>query len=106
MEEIINKLIDIDNMSKGMIDKIEKERLNIDELVEKELDKQKSKIDVTINMKLRVKKDELDNNFKEFKANLDIETNKKIAQINQEYQNIKQKRVDNIVNSIINKELK
>ena len=57
MEEIINKLIDIDNMSKGMIDKIEKERLNIDELVEKELDKQRSKIDVTINMKLRVKKD-------------------------------------------------
>lgn len=34
MEEIINKLIDIDNMSKGIINKVEEKNLNIDELIE------------------------------------------------------------------------
>ena len=56
MEEIINKLIDIDNMSKRIINKVEEKNLNIDELVEKELEKQKSTIDSTINMKLKTKK--------------------------------------------------
>ena len=45
MEEIINKLIDIDNMSKGIINKVEEKNLKIDELVENEIDKQKSAID-------------------------------------------------------------
>lgn len=101
MEEIINKLIDIDNMSKGIINKVEEKSLNIDELVENEIDKQKSAIDAIINMRLRIKKNELDNKFKEFKSNLDIETNKKIERINQEYQNIKQEKVEKIVKNII-----
>lgn len=101
MEEIINKLIDIDNMSKGIINKVEEKNLKIDELVENEIDKQKSSIDSSINMKLRIKKEELDKKFQEFKSNLDIETNKKIEQMNQEYQNIKQEKVEKIVNNII-----
>lgn len=101
MEEIINKLIDIDNMSKGIINKVEEKNLKIDELVENEIDKQKSAIDSSINMKLRIKKEELDKKFQEVKSNLDIETNKKIEQINQEYQNVKQEKVEKIVNNII-----
>lgn len=102
MEEIINKLIDIDNMSKGIINKVEEKNLNIDELIENELDKQKTKIDVAINVKLKVKREELDSKFKEFKSNLDTQTNKKIEQINYEYQNFKKKKVENIVTNIIN----
>lgn len=102
MEEIINKLIDIDNMSKGIINKVEEKNLNIDELIENELDKQKTKIDVAINVKLKVKREELDSKFKKFKSNLDAQTNKKIEQINYEYQNFKKEKVENIVTNIIN----
>lgn len=102
MEEIINKLIDIDNMSKEIINEVEEKNLNIDELIENELDKQKSKIDAAINVKLKVKREGLDSKFKEFKSNLDIETNKKIEQINYEYQNLKKEKVEKIVTNIIN----
>lgn len=102
MEEYINQLIDIDDIAKGMINLVEKESINMDEMVENELEKQKSKIDATINMKLRLKKDDLDSQFKEFKDGLDIETNKKIEKIKQEYQNKKDEQVQKIVNNIIN----
>lgn len=66
------------------------------------MDKQKSKIGAAINVKLKVKREGLDSKFKEFKSNLDIETNKKIEQINYEYQNFKKEKVEKIVTSIIN----
>lgn len=102
MEEIINKLIDIDKMSKNIVSEQNNRKENIDDLIEVEIEKQKLEINAKYDLKLKMKNEEIAHKLEENKKKLmekeEIEKNN----LEKEYNDLKEVRIQKIMSKIIN----
>ena len=102
MEEIINKLIDIDKMSKKMLTQQNNRKENIDELIEAEIEKQKLEINAKFDLKLKMKNEEIANRLEESKNNLLEREKNEIAKLEKEYNDLKEVRIQKVMSKILN----
>lgn len=102
MEEIINKLIDIDKMSKNIVNEQNSRKENIDELIETEIEKQKLEINAKYDLKLKTKSEEMANKLEENKKMLLEREQKEINNLEKEYNDLKETRIQKIISKIIN----
>lgn len=102
MEEIINKLIEIDNESRNKIEVAERTKENIDEMIDEKLQKEKQKIDSLYSAKIRLKQDEYKTKLENEEVRVENETNNKILNINEKYLKNKENISEMIFKKIIN----
>lgn len=102
MEEIINKLIDIDKMSKKIVDEQNNRKESIDELIETEIEKQKLEINAKYDLKLKMKNEEMANKLQENKKRLLGREQKEINNLEKEYNDLKETRIQKMISKIIN----
>ena len=102
MEDIINKLIDIDKMSKKILIEQNNRKENIDELIETEIEKQKLEINAKFDLKLKMKNEEMASKLEENKKKLiEIEKNE-IIKLEKEYSDLKEVRIQKVISKILN----
>jgi hypothetical protein len=102
VEEIINKLIEIDNESRNKIEVAERTKENIDEMIDEKLQKEKQKIDSLYSAKIRLKQDEYKTKLENEEVRVENETNNKILNINEKYLKNKENISEMIFKKIIN----
>ncbi len=101
MEEIINKLIDIDKMSKSIVNEQNIRKENIDDLIEMEIEKQKTQIDANFELKLKLKNEEISRRLEENKQRLLEKEKSEIEKIEKQYNDLKEQKINKIINEII-----
>lgn len=104
MEEIIKKIIEIDNNAKAIIKDESNKKQNIDEAIEEEFNTQKAVIDLEYKDEINKKKNEknalFENKKNEINENLKLEINK----IQNFYNENSEKIIASVVESIKNEE--
>lgn len=101
MEEIINKLINIDKMSKKILTEQNNRKENIDELIETEIEKQKLEINAKFDLKLKMKNEEIAKRLEENKGKLLEKEQKEINDLVNEYNDLKEVRIQKIIDKIL-----
>lgn len=101
MDEIINKLINIDNTAKKIIDEAETKKENIDELVEESLTKAKNMIDSKYYSKIKFKESQLDSRLEKTKSEIESNLEIQLNQLENEYNLQEQKQIENILNQLL-----
>lgn len=104
MEEIIKKIIEIDNNAKAIVKDENNKKINIEEAIEEEFNTQKVVIDLEYKDEINKKKNErielLESKKREINENLKLEIDK----IQNFYNENSERIVASIVNSIKNEE--
>lgn len=105
MENIIKQIIEIDNKSKQIVENIEKDNKNLDEIIENQLEIRKLEIDNEFNQKLQLKKQQIENDLKMNTQRILSDTALKIEELQNIYNQDKQKKIKKIVDTIIYKKV-
>lgn len=101
MEILINKLIDIDNMAKQIIGNEEEKENKLDEIMQKELNKEKAKITAKYNSKIKLKKESLDKTFLKEKEQIESSQKNEIDILKNNFNTFKKEKLKNLINEII-----
>lgn len=101
MEEIINKIIELDNIGKLKISKIKEKQENIEIYINKQLEKEEEAIDSKFLYKKKNIQEKYDIMFNQKKAELDIERDKKIEELRKKYEVAKQQILGHFLEEII-----
>ena len=98
MEEILKKIIDIDNNAKKIIDFAEQNEKNIDEFIDAECNKKKSMLDMEYKIEIGNKTKKYQELLEKKKSEIDYITREKFEQIEKSYR----ENEENIINEIVN----
>ena len=85
MDEIINKLIEIDEQAKSEIKVAESKKENLDDLIEERLKKEKDKIDCKYTTKLRFKENELKEKLEKEQERINSNLQMELDKLENEY---------------------
>lgn len=100
MEEILNKIIEIDKNAKAIVKEENERKLNIEEVIEKEFDTAKVVLDLEFKDEITKRKDEKNSQLEQEKAKIDSKLQTQIDKLKNEYIGKEKQIVENIVNSI------
>ena len=101
LEEIINKIINLDNKAKEKIKTIKEKEEKIESYINEQLQIEKDKIDGKFLYKKKNIQEKYDKLFEDRRQKLDQEKQNQIININQKYEQEKQKIIDQLLKSII-----
>lgn len=101
MEDVIKKIIEIDNYAKNKIKDIQKKQENIEGLIEKKLIEEKNKIDNRYAYKRKKIQEKYDQLFEIERNKLEENKQKQITKLQEVYKNDKSKILNKLINSII-----
>ena len=104
MEEILKKIIDIDNNAKSIISVAEENEKNIDELIEEQTNKKKAMLDMEYKIEIGNKEKKYKELFEQKKNEIDLNTKEKIEQLEKKYRENEQKVMNDIIRKIKNEE--
>ncbi len=104
MEEIINKIIDIDNNSKRIVEQELKKKNNIDDYIESEFNNEKIIIDIQYKKEIIKVQEKYKNMFEEKKNQIKDSINEEIKNIEKKYSEVEDKLVNDIVAKVIKEE--
>lgn len=102
MNDVINRLINIDNAAKQIVKKEEIRQVNIDDLVLDELNQKKLEIDSDYEVRLKIKKERLDKSLDENKKKIESKIQSDISKMEAQYNRNKKEIVNNITSKILN----
>ena len=102
LEEVIKKLIEIDEKAKNKINTIKQKEDNIEEEISAKLKAEKEKIDNQYVLKRKSLKDKFDKLYQENCDRINVEKETQIKLLRQKYNDDGENIVDKIIYSIIN----
>ena len=97
MKDTIDKLVDIDNQSRAIINKCEEKEENLDNYVTIELEKRKAEINAKYKYKINFLKSECDKDFSNKKEEIDENTKKVIQDIQNDYNEKKDEKINEMI---------
>ena len=103
MENIINKLLEIDAHAKSVVLEYQEKKNNLDVYVSEEINKRKRDIDSTYNFKINFRKQEFQRKLEEKKSAMQKIKENGIKELQVRYNIEKERLANEIYNSIINK---
>ena len=98
MKDTIDKLVDIDNQSRAVINKCEEKEENLDNYVTIELEKRKAEKKET---EERLEKQRADKDFSNKKEEIDENTKKVIQDIQNDYNEKKDEKINEMIEKIL-----
>ena len=101
MKDTIDKLVDIDNQSRAIINKCEEKEENLDNYVTIELEKRKAEINAKYNYNINFLKSECDKDFSNKKEEIDENTKKVIQDIQNDYNEKKDEKINEMIEKIL-----
>lgn len=101
MKDTIDKLVDIDNQSRAIINKCEEKKENLDNYVTIELEKRKAEINAKYKYKINFLKSECDKDFSNKKEEIDENTKKVIQDIQNDYNEKKDEKINEMIEKIL-----
>ena len=102
MEDVINKIIELDECARKKIKIIEEKENNIETYINEKLKVEKEKIDNIIAYKKKNRQEKYEQEFTKRKELIDEYKQKQIIELQNKYEKEKQEIVKKIVNNIIN----
>ena len=103
MENIINKIIELDQNAKRKISTIKEKEENMETYINEKLKVEKEKIDNKYLYKKKNLQEKYDSNYEQRKLDLDEYKQKQIIQLQTKYEGEKKDILQKIINSIISK---
>lgn len=100
MEEIINKIIEIDNKAKAISADEKNRNQKIDDFIEEEFNKEKNKLNKQYEEEMKNQSQKYNALFLEKKAEIDSEVNNKTFQINEKFKKDEKNIIKHIVSVI------
>lgn len=100
MEEIFNKIIEIDNNAKSITNLEKEKKLNLDEYIESEFGIKKVVIDMEFKDDLEVQKKKYEEMFQEKKKEIDEKTKQEIEDVEKVYKEKESEIIENIITII------
>lgn len=104
MEEILNKIIEIDNNAKAIVNEEKNKKENIEDIIEQEFKTQKTVIDLEYKDEINKKRNEKTAQLEERKREIDDNLQIEIDKIQKSYYENESEIIANILSSIKNKE--
>ena len=104
MQEIINKIIEIDNNAKSIIKQEKEKRDNFEDFVNSQFNTKKASLDLEYKDEINKKRQEYDNLFAQKKQSIENSVKEEISNIEKNYREIEEKIIIDIVNKIKNGE--
>ena len=101
MDNILNKIIELDNTAKKRIMDIREKEENIETYISEEIEKEKAKIDSKYLFKRKKMQEKYDEMFEQKKQELDSEKEKQISLIKEKYEQEKGKILETVLSNII-----
>lgn len=101
MDNILNKIIELDNTAKKRIMDIREKEENIETYISEEIEQEKAKIDSKYLFKRKKMQEKYDEMFEQKKQELDSEKEKQISLIKEKYEQEKGKILETVLNNII-----
>lgn len=101
MKDTIDKLVDIDNQSRAIINKCEEKEENLDNYVTIELEKRKAEINAKYKYKINFLESECDKDFSNKKEEIDENTKKVIQDIQNDYNEKKDEKINEMIEKIL-----
>lgn len=105
MEEIFNKIIEIDNNAKSITNMEKEKKLNIEEYIESEFGIKKVVLDMEFKDEIELQKRKYDEMFQEKKQEIDEKTKKEIEDVQTIYREKENEIIENIISNIKRGEL-
>lgn len=103
MDNIINKVISIDNEAKNIITKAEEKQENTENYVEEELKIRQTKIEEEMRKIINEKQKDYDYELKKQAHRIDIDTIRNLEKLKENYNRTKDKMLEDAYFKIINK---
>ena len=103
MDKIINKIIEIDNNAKKIVEESKKKRDEIDKYIEEELAVKQAVLEVQYKELINEKKMDYDKKLKENEKNIESRTNWKINKYKERFNEEKNRIQEQIVFDIVKK---
>lgn len=100
MEEILKKIIEIDNNAKAIVQDGKNKKEQIEETIEKEFATQKESLDNAFKEEIEKQKKEFESKLNEREAIVDMKTRNEISRIETEFKDSEQEVINSIINSI------
>jgi len=100
MEEILNRIIEIDNNAKAIVQDGKKRKEQIEDIIEKEYKRQKELIDNAYKEEIDSQKKSFEVKLREKEAIEDMKARNEISRIETDFKKSEQEIIDNIINSI------
>ncbi len=104
MEDILKKIIQIDNNAKDIVKEEKKKQSNIEEFIENEFQMKKIILDLEYKDEIKKQKEKYEKMFEEKKKQIDNKVENKINNLEIEYKEKENKIISEIINSIKNEE--
>lgn len=104
MEEIFNKIIEIDEKSKQIVKSEKDKKQNIDEFIESEFNTKKVVLDMEFKEKIETEKSNYVEMFIQKKQEIDAQVKKQIEEVEKDYKNKENEIIRKIVDSVKNEE--
>lgn len=105
MEEIFNKIIEIDNNAKSITNMEKEKKLNIEEYIESEFGIKKVVLDMEFKDEIELQKRKYEEMFQEKKQEIDEKTKKEIEDVQNIYREKENEIIENIISNIKRGEL-
>lgn len=100
MEEIFNKIIEIDKNAKEITNFEKEKKLNIDEFIESEFGIKKVVLDMQFKDEIELQKRKYDEMFQEKKQQIDVNVKAQIEDIQKNYSERENEIIENIITNI------
>ena len=104
MKDIINKIIEIDNKAKAVIEREIEKKNNIEDFIDSEFKNKKAELDLEYKKQIKIQQDKFNSMFEEKKNQIDDSVKQEILNIEKNYKQIENKMIEDILNSIKNME--
>lgn len=103
MEEIINKIVEIDNRAKAIINEQREKERNIDDSIDNEFKRIKKDIDATYRAEIEKENQKYESMLNEKKKEIDSNVRAQLENVGEHYREQERNIIDNIINNIKNK---
>jgi formate dehydrogenase maturation protein FdhE len=101
MEEILNKIIEIDNKAKAIVYDEKEKKNNIEEFIESEFNTKKTVLDLEFKDSINKEKEKYDKLLQEKKIESDNLLRSQIEELEKKYRESEEEIIKNILSSII-----
>lgn len=104
MEDIFNKIIEIDEKSKEIVSSEKEKKQNIDEFIENEFNTKKVVLDMEFKEHIEAEKQKYEEMFMQKKEEIDEQVKTQIEDVEEKYKNIEKEIIRNFIDSVKNEE--
>lgn len=101
MENIIDKIIELDNAAKNKILEIKEREDNIETYISKQIEKEKENIDSRFLLKKKILQEKYNEKFEKKKEELNIYKSQQIKVIQERYEKEREKIINKIIDEIV-----